>query len=287
MPPNVSSQEINNQPPPQPGVTTPAGNPTDTSSLAPKDTPRDSSTQAQPASSTALTNAHSTQNTLLISEVRDSLVIMKDGSFRAVIECESINFDLMSEQEREGVEFSYQNFLNSLSFPIQILVRSQRVDIGPYIDQLLDLRRNQGNMLLNVLMDDYIKFIDILSQEANIMDKFFYIVIPYFPTGDMSDIIKHSRGFFKQIFSKQQESITKVSAETYAKAQEELGNRINLVQTGLLQIGVRNKILDTRKLSELYYNSYNPDIAVRQPLTDPSGMSSIYVKKGQKPEAVN
>ena len=84
----------------------------------------------------------STQATLMFSELRDSLVIMKDGSFRAVVACQSINFDLMSETEREGVEYSYQNFLNSLNFSVQILVRSQKVDIGPYIERLTSLRRN-------------------------------------------------------------------------------------------------------------------------------------------------
>ena len=121
-----------------------------------------------------------TQSTLLISELRDSMVIMKDGSFRAVVACKSMNFDLMSEQEREGVEFAYQNFLNSLNFTTQILIRSQRIDIGPYIDRLIELRRNNDNMLLGKLMDNYIDFIDILSQEANIMDKSFFVVIQYY-----------------------------------------------------------------------------------------------------------
>ena len=103
---------------------------------------------------------------------------MKDGGFRAVIACQSINFDLMSSSEREGVEYSYQNFLNSLNFTTQILIRSQRIDIAPYIERLSNIRKNNENMLLGVLMDDYINFIDILSQEANIMDKSFFIVIP-------------------------------------------------------------------------------------------------------------
>ena len=106
-------------------------------------------------------NPLATQTTLLISELRDSMVIMKDGSFRAVVACKSINFDLMSEMEREGVEYSYQNFLNSLNFTTQILIRSQRVDIGPYLERLSEIRRNNDNMLLGVLMDDYINFINI------------------------------------------------------------------------------------------------------------------------------
>ena len=97
---------------------------------------------------------NTTQTSLLISEIRDGMVIMNDGSFRAVIACKSINFDLMSSREREGVEYSYQNFLNALYFPTQIFIRSQRVDIGPYIDRLVNIRRSQDNMLLNVLMAD-------------------------------------------------------------------------------------------------------------------------------------
>ena len=131
-------------------------------------------------------SAISTQNTLLFSEMRENMIIMSDGSFRAVIECQSINFDLMSTREREAIEFSYQNLLNSLYFPVQILVRSQRVDIGPYLDRLSRIRRSQDNMLLNVLMDDYMNFIEVLSQEANIMDKRFFIVVPYFPGGDVN-----------------------------------------------------------------------------------------------------
>src|SRR6478672_6932998 len=93
-------------------------------------------------------NPNSTQNALQISEIRDGIVIMNDGSFRAVVMCKSINFDLMSPQEREAVEFSYQGFLNSLYFPIQIFVRSQKVDLRPYLERMDKIRTEQDNMLL-------------------------------------------------------------------------------------------------------------------------------------------
>ena len=113
--------------------------------------PSPNATPAQSVSSaptpTQNENPSSTQATILISELRDSMVIMKDGSFRAVIACKSINFDLMSETEREGVEYSYQNFLNSLNFTTQILIRSQRVDIGPYIATLSEIRKNNALQL--------------------------------------------------------------------------------------------------------------------------------------------
>ena len=196
------------------------------------------------------------------------MVVMVDGTFRAVIACKSINFDLMSDREREGVEYSYQNFLNSLNFPIQILIRSQRVDIGPYITRLLDVRRSQDNMLLGVLMDDYINFIDALSQEANIMEKSFYIVVPFFPQGDGANLIEQGKGFFGKLFAKPTNNVTKIDTKTYEKAKDEIKNRIDAVRSGLFQIGIQSVQLDTKALGELYYNFYNPDTALRQPLAN-------------------
>ena len=225
----------------------------------------------------------STQNTLLFSEMRENMIIMSDGSFRAVIECESINFDLMSSREREGIEFSYQNFINSLYFPIQILVRSRRVDIGPYLDRLADIRRNQDNMLLNVLMDDYMDFIDVLAQEANIMDKSFYVVVPYYPAGDTNALKQQTKGLFSSFFSgKKEATVTKIDQVTYTKAKDEIKNRIDSVMSGLFQIGVKSWQLNTRQLGELFYTSYNPDTSSRESLSeiDPSELTTTYVTKG-------
>lgn len=225
-------------------------------------------------------NTNTAQNTLQIAEIRENMVVMRDGSFRAVVACKSINFDLMSSREREGVEYSYQNFLNSLYFPIQIFIRSQRVDIAPYLDRLSGIRRNQDNMLLGVLMDDYIDFIDALSQEANIMDKSFFIVIPYFPTGDLADIKNQTKGFFSKLFAKQNTDTIKIDEATYNKAKDETKNRVDSVMSGLFQLGVKSVQLNTKELGELYYNIYNPDTAVRQPLGDFDTVTSTYVTKG-------
>jgi len=232
-------------------------------------------------------NPNSTQNTLLLSEVRDNMVIMADGSFRAVVACKSINFDLMSSSEREGVEYSYQNFLNALNHPIQILVRSQRIDIGPYIDRLVEIRRNQDNMLLNVLMDDYINYIDALSQEANIMDKSFFIAIPYYPQGDMTNLIEQGKGFFGKLFSTPKNIITKIDSVTYEKAKTEIKNRVDGVMAGLFQLGIQSQQLDTKSLGEVYYNFYNPDTAVREPLGDFENVTAIYTKKGADDASTN
>lgn len=222
----------------------------------------------------------STQNHLQIAELRDGVVILKDGTFRAVVACRSINFDLMSAAEREGVEFSYQSFLNSLFFPIQILIRSKKVDIGPYLEKLIKIRSGQDNMLLNVLMDDYINYIDILAQEANIMEKSFYVIVPYSPAGDLQNIKEQTKGVFGRIFKKDDSSIVKVNRQVFAKAKEELQNRVNVVISGLEAVGVYSKRLETNQLSQLYYNFYNPDTAIREPLADFSDIAQLYVQKG-------
>jgi hypothetical protein len=237
---------------------------------------------AQPTTLPAPKNGNSTQSTLQLSEVRDNMVVMMDGTFRAVIACKSINFDLMSDREREGVEYSYQNFLNSLNFPIQILVRSQRVDIGPYITQLIDKRRSQDNMLLGVLMDDYINFIDALAQEANIMEKAFYIVVPFFPQGDAANLVEQGKGFFGKLFGKPK-TVTRIDSATYTKAKDEIRRRVDVIQAGLFQIGVQSAQLDTKSLGELYYNFYNPDTAVHQPLANFDDVTSLYTKKAAAP----
>ena len=227
-------------------------------------------------------NPNSTQATLLISELRDSMVIMKDGSFRAIVACKSINFDLMSEGEREAIEYSYQNFLNSLNFTVQILIRSQRVDIGPYIERLSELRRNNDNMLLGILMDDYINFIDVLSQEANIMDKSFFIAIPYYTSKEAEKAVEASKNFFKSFEKTKAPAVNRIEHAVYDKAVTEINNRVEAVISGLFSIGIHSVRLNTKELGQLYYNFNNPDTAVREPLGDFNKLAHIYVRKGRK-----
>ncbi len=223
---------------------------------------------------------NSTQTTLLISEIRDNLVIMKDGSFRAVIACQSINFDLMSDAEQDGVELSYQDFLNSLNFTTQIFIRSQRVDITPYIDRLSEIRQNNDNMLLGILMDDYIRFIDLLSREANIMDKSFFIIIPYYTSPDAEKLVEQTKNLFKTFSKNKTPEITRIDRATYDKAISEINNRVETAISGLFRVGIHSVRLNTKELSGLYYNFNNPDTAVREPLSDFNNIATTYVKKG-------
>lgn len=235
----------------------------------------------QAPQSTQPRNPNSTQNTLLIAELREGMAIMNDGSFRAVVACQSINFDLMSAREREGVEYSYQSFLNSLYFPIQIFVRSQKVDIGPYMDRLAKIRRDQDNMLLGMLMDDYMSFIDAISQETNIMEKDFYVVVPYFPAGDFNTIAHSGKSIFSAFLKPDQQKHVMIDQGTYLKAKDEISNRVNAVMSGLFQMGIKCAQLNTKQLGSLYYNIYNPDTAVREPLGNFEDLTTTYVKKGE------
>ena len=287
MQPNLQSQQPYQPPAPQQAnAAIPGSSVPQQQSIGFGQQPANQTPKAQAPKDKKKNAAISTQNTLLFSEMRENMIIMSDGSFRAVVECQSINFDLMSAREREGVEFSYQNFLNSLYFPVQILIRSRRVDIGPYLDRLAEIRRNQDNMLLNVLMDDYMDFIDALAQEANIMDKSFYVVVPYYQKGDESITKQQAKGLFNSFFSgKKEASVTKIDQVAYAKAKDEIKNRLDSVMSGMFQIGVKSRQLNTRELGELLYVSYNPDTSSRESLTaiDPSELTTTYITKGQGP----
>lgn len=229
------------------------------------------------------TNPNSTQNTLQISEIRDGLAIMNDGTFRAVVMCKSINFDLMSPQEREAVEFSYQGFLNSLYFPIQIFIRSQKVDIRPYLEKLDKIRSEQDNMLLGLLMEDYVAFLADIAQQTNIMDKKIYIVIQYpDPDEKLKSALKQSSGFFTGLGTmlKPKTPHVVIDESLLENAKTEMRNRVQAVMQGLQQCGVQSLPLDTQELIELYYDAYNPDTATRQQMKNFDDLTAPIVTRG-------
>ncbi len=203
---------------------------------------------------------------------------MRDGSLRGVILGSAINFDLMSAQEQDSVEFSYQGFLNSLHFPIQIVIKSQKIDLDPYIEKLKTKRNEQSNELLGLLMDDYIANITALVEEVNIMDKQFYIVVPYIPpltAAKGSNLITKLQAAFEstpQIV---------VGEDDFKKYKTELAQRMQLVSSGLTQIGIRAIALNTQELIDLYYSAYNPDVAVNEKLIDASQLQTPVVTKGE------
>lgn len=240
-------------------------------------------TVSQPVAAKPTPHPNSTQNSLQIAEVRDGIVIMSDGSFRAVVMVKSINFDLMSTQEQEAVEYAYQGFLNSLYFPVQVFIRSSKVDLRNYIEKLDKIRTEHDNMLLALLMEDYIGYIDALSQQTNIMDKKFYVVIPFFPVIDAQQALTQSKNFlsgFGGLFNKKDQHIV-INEADLENAKTELRNRVQATLAGLQQCGIQGLPLDTQELIELYYDTYNPDTATRQQLKDFGNMTADIITKGQ------
>jgi type IV secretory pathway VirB4 component len=231
------------------------------------------------ASSTQPTHTgKSTQNTLLISEIKDGVVVMRDGSLRGVILGSAINFDLMSPEEQTGVEFAYQGFINSLHFPVQIVIKSQRIDITKYLEKLDSLRSEQPNELLRTLMEDYTANIKALIEEVNIMDKQFYVVVPYFPPLVEQKKISLIEGLRAAI---QSAPVITVAEDDFRKYKQELSQRMALVANGLTQMGIRALSLGSQELVDLYYTWYNPDVAANQKLIDASQLTTPVVTKGE------
>lgn len=195
----------------------------------------------------------STQKYLDISEIRNDCVILKNGSFRAVILAASMNFGLKSEDEQVAVIRGYIEFLNTLDFPIQIIIQSRPFNIKPYLADLEQLRKDQKNELLKVQMADYSTFVKELVELGQIMSRRFYIVIPYSPLGDKKI------GFLSKVselFSAV--SAVKIKKEKFEKYREALYRRVDKVLSAIELMGLKSAPLDTQSLIELFYSSYNP-----------------------------
>lgn len=205
----------------------------------------------------------STQQFLDLAEIRDDVVVMKDGTFRSVILVSSLNFSLKSEEEQEAIIASYISFLNSIDFPLQIVIQSRQLDIGGYLVSLEKIEREQTNELLKMQTNEYIQYVRELVELSEIMTKKFYIVIRYNPIGDKS------QGFFTRLFTVfTQAKIIKVSQKKFLHYREELLKRVDLVTSSLVAMGISAAPLDTQSLIELYYKSYNPIASESQKLTD-------------------
>lgn len=193
-----------------------------------------------------------TQQFLKLTEIRDDMIIMNDGTLRAILAVSSTNFDLKSEEEQNALIYGYQRFLNSLEFHIQILIQSRQMDIGQYLDKLKVLMEKQTNELLRMQTGEYIDFIERLVQSANVMDKNFYVIVPL----DQS-VNPGATSLFSKIFGtgKNQQVVDRES--NIASYKKQLDERANTVAAAIGGSGLRVERLTTTKLIELVYNSYN------------------------------
>lgn len=205
----------------------------------------------------------STQQYLDIAEIKDDTVVMKDGTLRAVLLVSSINFALKSEDEQNAVIDSYVRFLNNLSFTLQIVIQSRELDIDDYLEYLKGKEKEQTNKLLKVQTADYIEYIKELTSLGKIMNKRFYVVVPYDPLTD-----KHKSFFNLAKEAMKPATVIKLKEKVFRQYQEMLERRLDSVVGGLESMGVAVARLDTQSLIELYYKTYNPETAKNQSLAD-------------------
>ncbi len=213
-------------------------------------------------------SAPSTQQYLDILEIRDDTVVLRDGTLRAVLLVSSINFSLKSEEEQDAVIGAYTQFLNTIDFPLQIVVQSRRLDIDAYLDQLKDVEKKQTNELLRMQTQDYRQFVGELVQIADIMTKRFYLVIPYSPKID-----RPAKFFSKVIDVFSPTSTIHLKQKQFEDYRRELYKRVDGTMNALDSAGLKSIILDTQSLIELYYNSYNPETSRQQKLQSVKAMS--------------
>jgi hypothetical protein len=206
---------------------------------------------------------NSTQKYLKIAEFRDDLVMMQDGTLRAVLICSSVNFALKGEDEQSALLSAYMQFLNSLDFPIQIVIQSRKLDIDNYIRRLKDAEKKLQNELLKNQIAGYIDYIQQLIEMQEIMTKKFFIVVPFNPLGakNKSFVQRLKETLFPA-------DLIKVKRDTLAKYKQELNIRISNIQSNLQAMSVESAVLDTQGLIELFYNVYNPITGQNQKVTD-------------------
>lgn len=216
-----------------------------------------------PKNKTANNSFVSTQQYLDIAEIKDNTVVMKDGTLRAVLLVSSINFALKSEDEQNAVIDSYIRFLNNLSFTLQIVIQSRELDIDNYLQYLKVKEKEQINKLLKAQTADYIEYIKELTSLGRIMNKRFYVIVPYDPLTD-----KHKSFFSSITEALKPATIIKLKEKIFLKYQEMLDRRVDSVSGGLESMGVAVARLDTQSLIELYYKTYNPETARNQNLAD-------------------
>jgi hypothetical protein len=198
-------------------------------------------------------NSKATQEFVPIKEVRDGIAILKDGSMRGIVLSSSLNFSLKSEDERRAIILQFQDFLNSLDFPVQISIQSRRLDIRPYIALLEDRYKEQMNDLMKIQTREYIEFIRKFTETTNIMTKSFFIVVPYDPA--LINIKKGAGGFFKKTSTAEE----KVRDENnFEENRTQLEQRVSVVEQGLSRCGIRVIRLGTEEVIELFYKIFNP-----------------------------
>ena len=202
-----------------------------------------------------MTVAKTTQEFVPLKEVRDGIIIMKDGSMRAIVLSSSLNFALKSAEEQEAIIYQFQNFLNSLDFSVQISVQSRQLDIRPYLATLEKRYNEELNDLLKIQIKEYVGFVRNFTESQNIMSKTFFVVVPFMPT---SFGAKKGGGLGSFLPSANKKEKAVVKNDNFEENRTQLEQRVSVVQQGLLRCGIRSVSLGTEEAIELFYKLFNP-----------------------------
>lgn len=203
------------------------------------------------------------QRFLDIAEIREDIVILKDGTLRAVLLVGSINFNLKSVDEQQAIVQAYMQFLNSLDFPIQIVIQSRRMNIDAYMRQLAENEKGMGNDLLKRQIRDYRDFVKQLVSLGEIMQKKFFVIVPLNPATDKQ------KGFFQRLGEVLSPKIAvHLSEENFEKQKFNLNLRVSHIIGGLQSMSLNAIQLDTQSLIELFYTVYNPELFETQRMTE-------------------
>ncbi len=195
--------------------------------------------------------AGATQQFVPVKEIRNGTIILKSGGYRGVLICSSVNFGLKSAEEQHAITLGFQNFLNTLDFSIQILVNSRKMDLRPYLALLEEKAPDQKTELMRIQLREYVEFVRSFADQANIMKKSFYIIVPYAPRVSPTRAV----GFLRLKSASENSASTQVSFE---EDRAQLEQRLSLVIGGLAGTGVRATALGTEEVIELLYRSFNP-----------------------------
>lgn len=198
----------------------------------------------------------STKDFVEIADIRESVLILKNGSLRSILEVNSTNFELKSADEQIAIVRAFQNFLNATDFPLQIAVSSRKLDINPYLKSLDEIIEKQPNELLRIQAVEYTRFVRGLTELANIMSKKFYIVVPFYviesPASKTSFFDALTSIFAPSKFVK---TLSDEELETY---KTQLNQRIDIISEGVGGMGLEAKLLNKEELISLFYQYYNP-----------------------------
>jgi len=197
-----------------------------------------------------------TQQIVGVADIRDNLMVMNDGELRAVLKVAGVNFDLFDQKDQEQTIYAFQTFLNSLDFPIQILVQSRPVNLDPYLQKLKDLGLKQPTEDLRIETYEYMQFIEQLSRLGTIMDKHFYVIISFSP------IPVTPKGFFEKLQYSFVGQPKQVVLQHFEDSKKKLFERIQVVAGGLGGAGLEAIQLTTPELIELLFSCYNPNSPV-------------------------